>query len=165
MNAVAEITPGRRAEVVRWVICFAVVVATHGLAAVALTNDSPEVSDFGVNVPVVYVDLDRPESFVPQMAPEQTVIALCHDEKAWVRACALFYAAHRGFMGALDDVVAGIADQSAVVREASLVSCWLLSPERARSLAEARLTDEAPVVRRQAALISTRRVQAEGLAG
>jgi hypothetical protein len=52
-------------------------------------------------------------------------------------------------------MAAGATDVSAVVREVALVSCASEWPERAASIAEARLTDEAPVVRRQAALIAT----------
>jgi TonB family protein len=68
VNAVAEIDSNRRAEVARWVICFAIVASAHGLGALALLNDTSEASDFGVNFPVVIVDL--PESFVPLMAPD-----------------------------------------------------------------------------------------------
>jgi periplasmic protein TonB len=56
-----------RAETLRWVTCFAVVAATHGLATLALLNDSSEASDFGVDVPVVMLDL--PESLVTATAP------------------------------------------------------------------------------------------------
>jgi len=48
-------------------MCFAVVVAAHGLAAMALLNAPPEESDFGVDVPVVTLDL--PESLVTSTAP------------------------------------------------------------------------------------------------
>ena len=41
--------------------------------------------------------------------------------------------------------------------EISLVCLAQLAPDRAAAIAEARLTDEAPIVRRQAALITTRR--------
>jgi len=67
VSAAAEISDGR-AEVARWVICFVLVVAAHGLGATALFNEKSEASDFGVNVPVVIVDL--PESYVPRMAPD-----------------------------------------------------------------------------------------------
>jgi protein TonB len=61
--------PDRRAEVARWVICFVVVAAAHGLGAMALMDNSTEASDFGVDTPVVVVDL--PESFMTSPAPAQ----------------------------------------------------------------------------------------------
>jgi protein TonB len=45
----------------------AVVVAAHGLAAIALLNSPPEDADYGVDVPVVMLDL--PESPVSSTAP------------------------------------------------------------------------------------------------
>jgi periplasmic protein TonB len=57
----------RRAEFVRWVICFVVVVAAHGVGAMALMDDATEASDFGVDTPVMVVDL--PESFITSPAP------------------------------------------------------------------------------------------------
>ena len=53
--------------VVRWATCLAIVVAAHGLGALALLNDSSEASDFGVDVPVVMIDL--PESLATSTAP------------------------------------------------------------------------------------------------
>src|SRR5258708_4504871 len=67
MTAIAERASDRRAEVVRWATCFAVVAAAHGFGALALLNNSPEVSDFGVDVPVVMIDL--PESLAMSTAP------------------------------------------------------------------------------------------------
>jgi periplasmic protein TonB len=66
VSAVAELS-GRRAEAMRWVACFAVVAAAHGLGALALLSDSSEASDFGIDVPVVMLDL--PESLVTSTAP------------------------------------------------------------------------------------------------
>jgi outer membrane biosynthesis protein TonB len=66
VSAVAEVSE-RRAEALRWVTCFAIVAATHGLGALVLLNDSSEASDFGVDVPVVMLDL--PESLVTSTAP------------------------------------------------------------------------------------------------
>jgi protein TonB len=57
----------RRGEFVRWVICFAVVLAAHGLGAMALVDNATEASDFGVDTPVVVVDLA--ESFLTSPAP------------------------------------------------------------------------------------------------
>jgi protein TonB len=67
MNAIAERASDRRAEVMRWATCFAVVAAAHGFGALALLNDSSEASDFGVDVPVVMIDL--PESLATSVAP------------------------------------------------------------------------------------------------
>jgi periplasmic protein TonB len=67
MNAVAERASDRRADVVRWATCFAVVAAAHGLGAMALLNNSSEDSDFGIDVPVVMLDL--PESLATSTAP------------------------------------------------------------------------------------------------
>ena len=67
MSAVAERASDRRAEVVRWATCFAVVAAAHGFGALALLNNSSEASDFGIDVPVVTLEL--PESLVTSTAP------------------------------------------------------------------------------------------------
>ena len=67
MNAIAERASDRRAEVVRWATCFAAVAAAHGFGALALLNNSSEASDFGIDVPVVMLDL--PESLVTSTAP------------------------------------------------------------------------------------------------
>jgi periplasmic protein TonB len=66
VSAVAEVSE-RRAETLRWVTCFAIVAATHGLGALALLNDPSEASDFSVDVPVVMLEL--PESLVTSTAP------------------------------------------------------------------------------------------------
>jgi periplasmic protein TonB len=66
VSAVAEVSE-RRAQAVRWVTCFAIVTAAHGLGALALLSDSSQASDFGVDVPVVMLDL--PESLVTSAAP------------------------------------------------------------------------------------------------
>jgi periplasmic protein TonB len=66
MTAVAEVS-GRRAEAMRWATCFAIVAAAHGLGALALLSDSSEASDFGIDVPVVMLEL--PESLVTSTAP------------------------------------------------------------------------------------------------
>ena len=68
MSAVVEMVSDRRREVTRWVICFAVVTAAHS-GAWALLNESPEASDFGIDAPVVMLEL--PESLVTSAAPPQ----------------------------------------------------------------------------------------------
>jgi periplasmic protein TonB len=67
MTAIAERASDGRAETVRWTTCFAVVVAAHSLGAMALLNTPPDDSDFGIDVPVVILDL--PESLVTSTAP------------------------------------------------------------------------------------------------
>jgi outer membrane biosynthesis protein TonB len=67
MSAAADMASDRRAEFVRWALCFVVVVAAHGLGAMAIMASATEESDFGVDAPVVVVDL--PESFVTSPAP------------------------------------------------------------------------------------------------
>jgi hypothetical protein len=99
---------------------------------------------------------------IPRELPDATVVSLCKDESAWVRACALFYAASFTPGSAADVVADASADPSPVVREVSLICCLQAAPERAVAMAEARLTDEAPVVRRQAALIATKRAASRG---
>lgn len=69
MNATAEKASDHRAEAVRWAACFAVVAAAHGLGALALLDNATEASDFGVDVPVVMLDL--PESLATSTAPVQ----------------------------------------------------------------------------------------------
>jgi periplasmic protein TonB len=67
VSAIANRVSDRRKEAARWTICFAVVAAAHGLGAMALMDSATEASDFGVDTPVVMVDL--PESFVTSPAP------------------------------------------------------------------------------------------------
>jgi len=69
VSAAAANDWGRRGEVGRWAFCFAVVAAAHGLGAMALLNNSSKASDFGIDVPVVMLEL--PESLVTSEAPAQ----------------------------------------------------------------------------------------------
>jgi periplasmic protein TonB len=69
VSAAVDMASDRRAEFVRWALCFAAVVAAHGLGVMALMDSATEASDFGVDTPVVVVDL--PESFVQSPAPVQ----------------------------------------------------------------------------------------------
>jgi len=66
VSAVAEISD-RRAEAVRWMICFVIVTVAHGVGALALLNESSEASDLGIDAPVVMLEL--PESLVTSVAP------------------------------------------------------------------------------------------------
>jgi periplasmic protein TonB len=56
-----------RHEARRWGICFAVVIAAHAAAALALSLHLPSDSDFGIDAPVVTIEL--PESFVAAATP------------------------------------------------------------------------------------------------
>jgi len=67
MNALVERPSDRPAETVRWATCFAVVAAAHGLGAMVLLNNSFEDSDFGIDAPVIMLEL--PESLVTSTAP------------------------------------------------------------------------------------------------
>jgi AAA family ATP:ADP antiporter len=97
---------------------------------------------------------------LPRRTKEETLQALCKDEAAWVRACALWYLAQARSPRAVECVLAAGGDPSSVVREIALTSLAFAAPEQAEALAESHLTDEAPAVRRQAALIATRRAAA-----
>jgi periplasmic protein TonB len=66
MSAIAEYLSERRADVARWGVCFVIVLAAHGAAALALLQ-SPEDLEFGVDEPVVMLDL--PESLAPVDTP------------------------------------------------------------------------------------------------
>ncbi len=93
----------------------------------------------------------------PQRAQgrDEVLNALCTDESAWVRACAVWYAAEtRASASTL--FVSLSSDQNPIVRETSLVALAQVAPEEAPGVAQRRLTDEVPVVRQQAARISTR---------
>jgi periplasmic protein TonB len=57
----------RPAEVLRWVICFAIVAGAHGAVALSLLKSDAERSDSGIDVPIVMLDL--PEALVPSIAP------------------------------------------------------------------------------------------------
>jgi periplasmic protein TonB len=66
MTAIAANYGMDRAETARWTLCFAAVVALHGLAALSLFS-SPEASDFDAGAPVVLLEL--PEAPASAMTP------------------------------------------------------------------------------------------------
>jgi periplasmic protein TonB len=66
MRAFATSLGNARHEAARWSICFTVVLLAHGAGALALLS-APEMSDYGVETPVVMLEL--PESLVTQAAP------------------------------------------------------------------------------------------------
>lgn len=94
----------------------------------------------------------------PQQTPRQALAELARDEAAWVRACALWCISEAGWEAPERDATLekGVSDPSAVVRELALVALDGKAPERAGPLAEQKLRDDAPMVRRQAALITSR---------
>ena len=96
---------------------------------------------------------------LPRKPPQEVLIDLCRDETAWVRACSVWCLSLAADPPEqLTEMVAlGATDTSSVVREISLVVLEQRAPERAWEIAEKRLRDDEPVVRRQAALISSRR--------
>lgn len=101
--------------------------------------------------------LAREAMEVPECSREETLAELCRDETAWVRACAIWYSAQGSAGMAQESLLEASGDPHPVVREVALLCLAEAAPEVAGPLAEAKLTDEAPVVRRQAALIATRR--------
>jgi protein TonB len=66
MKALATVFGIPRQEAMRWGICFTFVLLAHGGAALALLR-APETSDFGVDTPVVTLEL--PESLVTSITP------------------------------------------------------------------------------------------------
>jgi protein TonB len=66
MTAIAANYGMDRAETARWTLCFAAVVALHGLAALSLFS-SPEASDFDAGAQVVLLEL--PEAPASAMTP------------------------------------------------------------------------------------------------
>ena len=60
MNAfaqyVAEYIAERREEILRWAVCFTVVLLAHGMVGFVL-RESAEAFDFGIDVPVVTLEL------------------------------------------------------------------------------------------------------------
>jgi periplasmic protein TonB len=73
MSAVAELAPDGHTsdrEAARWVICFIIAVAVHGVIALSLMkhfSEAPEES--GLDAPMVMLDL--PEALAPSIAPPQ----------------------------------------------------------------------------------------------
>jgi HEAT repeat protein len=93
---------------------------------------------------------------LPKLDAEQVILALCRDETAWVRSCAVWYAGQVRHAAALGPMLEAASDASPVVREAALVALSYVAPEQAAAVASAKLSDEAPVVRKQAALFAVR---------
>ncbi len=94
----------------------------------------------------------------PTVSPETMLAELTRDEAAWVRACATWCLSEVSQEPQVrDEVLAhSVADAHPVVREIALVSLERKAPARAAPLIEARLKDDAPLVRRQAAVLAAR---------
>jgi HEAT repeat protein len=84
----------------------------------------------------------------------EAIVALCRDDMAWVRACAIYHVEEHQLAAAAEAVTDAIRDPSPIVRESALACCARIAPERARDIAEPLLRDEAPMVRRRATLIA-----------
>ncbi len=96
-----------------------------------------------------------PELEARRFTANEASADLCHDETAWVRACAIFHAAKHRLPHAFAALEAASTDPSPLVREAAIVFAVELEPARGRALAQARTEDEALVVRRQATWLVT----------
>jgi periplasmic protein TonB len=67
---VAEYIAERREEILRWAVCFTVVLLAHGMVGFVL-RESAEAFDYGVDVPVVLLELpDVPPAPVQEQQPE-----------------------------------------------------------------------------------------------
>ena len=77
---------------------------------------------------------------------------LCYgrDQIAWVRACAIYYAAEHQITGVAEVAVEACRDANPIVRETALLGCARLAPQRAKEIAQALLNDEAAMVRSRA---------------
>lgn len=79
MSLADQLVRVRRADTVRWIACFVVVVAAHGMAALSLL-ESREASDFDAGAPVVMLELPEapaapstpPSDLAPGPPEEQT---------------------------------------------------------------------------------------------
>jgi len=89
-----------------------------------------------------------------QRSPPETVVGLCRDQMAWVRACAIYYAAEHQMTGVTEALIEACRDAHPIVRETALLGCARLAPKRAQEIAQALLQDEAPMVRRRATLMA-----------
>lgn len=87
-------------------------------------------------------------------SPLETAIGLCRDQMAWVRACAIYYAAEHQMTGAAEAVIEACRDANPIVRETALFGCSRLTPKRAKEIAQGLLDDEAVMVRKRATLMA-----------
>ncbi len=91
----------------------------------------------------------------PSATAEAMLIELTKDEAAWVRACATWCLSESAQEPLVRDelLVSSVGDGNPVVREIALVSLSRKAPTRAAGLLDARLKDDAPLVRKQAAAL------------
>jgi ATP/ADP translocase/HEAT repeat protein len=99
---------------------------------------------------------------VPTVDADVMLVELTKDEAAWVRACAAWCLSESSQPAAQRDdiLVLSVADANPLVREMALVALDRKAPDRATQLIAARLKDDAPLVRRQAAVLSASRAAA-----
>jgi AAA family ATP:ADP antiporter len=85
----------------------------------------------------------------PGLDARGALVALTHDEVAWVRACAVWCCAESPLTQASRESIleAASADPSPIVRELALAALLSRDPARARSVADARADDDSPLVR------------------
>jgi hypothetical protein len=67
LNLASQMFRTERADTVRWIACFVVVVAAHGMAALSLL-ESPAASDFDAGAPVVMLELPEAPA-APSLPP------------------------------------------------------------------------------------------------
>ena len=61
----------RREEAVRWAVCFALVLMFHGIVAFVLRQSVAEALDFGIDAPVVMLELPPEAPPAPQEQPPE----------------------------------------------------------------------------------------------
>jgi periplasmic protein TonB len=76
MTSLAAAFENPRRAAIRWSVCFAVVIAAHGAAVLALLRNAPSDSDFDAGAPVVTIELpEAPAAFATpptELAPGPT---------------------------------------------------------------------------------------------
>ena len=104
---------------------------------------------------------DSGRAATAQVAAEPMTLAraleeLFNDDTPWVRACVCLYAAEKRVATALPQLDALTGDPDPVVRESALEAMFRAHPAQSVALAASRLADESPLVRKRAALVTTR---------
>ena len=61
----------QREELARWAACFVVVVMAHGVVAFLLRQSAAEALDFGIDAPVVMLELPPEAPPAPQEQPPE----------------------------------------------------------------------------------------------
>jgi hypothetical protein len=99
---------------------------------------------------------------VPTITPDAMLVELTKDEAAWVRACSTWCLSEATAAQRDDVLELSVGDPNPVVREMALVALDRKAPERATPLIAARLKDDSPLVRRQAAALTARSAAVAG---